>query len=131
MLVAYQISTDVTWAGSTASVCGRTLEEAFGLENAEWCQSEKQKRVGLKLKKPPSDPAALALGLNKRVSGKNFDKTKFALEVMASGGGWVTPKYIKEGLVWLAEQVALEIVQETEALVGTVEVVDFAEVTAE
>jgi hypothetical protein len=36
--VAYQVPTDVTWGGATANLCGRTLEEAFGLENAEWCQ---------------------------------------------------------------------------------------------
>ena len=34
--VAYQIRTNVVWANSTAALCGRTLEEAFGLENADW-----------------------------------------------------------------------------------------------
>lgn len=125
VLVAYQIATDVAWGGATASVCGRTLEEAFGLENAEWCQAIERKDVGLKLKKAPEDIAALAEGLHKRVGGKHFDKTKFALEIMASGTeGWTTPKYIRDGLSWLAEQVDLEVVQEAEAVVGAVEAVE-------
>lgn len=132
VFVAYQVATEVSWAGDTSSVCGRTLEEAFGLENAEWCQSVDHKGVGLKLKKAPSDVAALASGLHKRVGGKHFDKTKFALEVMASGvGGWVTPKYIREGLIWLANQVALEVVQEAEAVAGAADVVDLIEAAAE
>jgi hypothetical protein len=32
--VTYQVPTDVTWNGTTMRLCGRTLEEAFGLENA-------------------------------------------------------------------------------------------------
>lgn len=125
VLVAYQVSTDVAWGGATVSVCGRTLEEAFGLENAEWCQSVERKSLGLKLKKEPANVAALAEGLHKRVGGKHFDKTKFALEVMAPGGeAWTTPKYIRDGLSWLAEQVDLEVVQETEAAVIAVEAVE-------
>ena len=132
IFVSYQVATNVSWGGVTTSVCGRTLEEAFGLENPEWCQSDDQKGIGLKLRKAPSDVADLASGLHKRVSGKHFDKTKFALEIMASrGGGWVTPKYIKDGLVWLAGQVALEVVQETEAFVGAVDIVDAVEAAAE
>lgn len=132
VFVSYQVATNVSWGGTTTSVCGRTLEEAFGLENAEWCQADDQKGIGLKLRKSPSDVAALANGLHKRVSGKHFDKTKFALEVMASrAGGWVTPKYIKDGLVWLAGQVALEVVQETEAFAGAVDIADAVEAAAE
>lgn len=125
VLVAYQVATDVAWGGATVSVCGRTLEEAFGLENAEWCQSVERKDLGLKLKKTPVTVSALAEGLHKRVGGKHFDKTKFALEVMASGGeAWTTPKYIRHGLGWLANQVDLEVVQEAEAAVIEVETVE-------
>lgn len=115
--VAYQIRSDVTWRGATAPLCGRTLEEAFGLENAAWCQAVVQRTIGLKLKVEPPDPAALATGLHRRVTGKNFDKTKFALEVLArKSEDWRVPLYIREGLAWLKEQVDLEIEQEAEAV---------------
>lgn len=127
--VAYQVTTDVEWAGTSTPLCGRTLEEAFGLENAEWCQDVQRRPVGLKLKAVPADAAALALGLHKRVTGKTFDKTKFALQVMAyDKDTWVVPLYIKQGLVWLKEQVALE--EEIEAEV-IVEAATVTEVPAE
>lgn len=116
--VAYQTCVPVTLGGAEASLCGRTFEEAFGLENADWCQAQAQRPVGLKLLKGPVDPRALAIGLHKRVSGKSFDKTKFALEILARDkSAWIVPAYIREGLVWLAKQVDLEIEQETDALV--------------
>ena len=37
--VAYQTERPVTWNGSTENLCGRTLEEDFGLENPEWSQA--------------------------------------------------------------------------------------------
>lgn len=119
--VAYQLSTDVTWAGATTSLCGRTLEEAFGLENAGWCQAAERRPVGLKLKSEPADALALATGLHKRVTGKAFDKTKFALQVLACDkDAWQVPLYIKQGLVWLREQVDLEVEQEAEAVVEAI-----------
>jgi hypothetical protein len=115
--VAYQVLTDVSWNGQTSRLCGRTLEEAFGLENADWCQSANQRSVGLKLRGTVADPAALATGLHKRVIGKNFDKTRFALEVLTrKDGDWIVPLYIKEGLEWLSDQVDLEVDQEIEAV---------------
>jgi hypothetical protein len=114
--ITYQLPTDVTWNGQTGNLCGRTLEEAFGLENAEWCQAADQRSLGLKLRKNPADPQTLAEGLHKRVTGKHFDKTRFALGVlMRKDQEWKVPLYIKEGLVWLKEKVDLEIDQEMEA----------------
>ncbi len=114
--VAYQISTDVKWKTGTVSLCGRTLEEAFGLENAAWCQAPEQQGIGLKLKAEPADSHALAGGLHKRVTGKSFDKTKFALEVLSRQSTvWSVPEYIREGLIWLEEQVDFEEEQEAEA----------------
>lgn len=108
--VTYQISTSVEWAGSTAELCGRTLEEAFGLENALWCQTTEQRHIGLKLRKSPNTPNELALCLHKRVTGKGFDKTKFALGVLAEDAqSWSVPLYIKKGLIWLQEQVPIDI----------------------
>lgn len=108
--VTYQVPTNVTWNGATASLCGRTLEEAFGLENAEWCQAAGHQHVGLKLRGNPATPGDLASGLHKRVSGKSFDKTKFALGVLTeSPENWNVPLYIKEGLRWLDSVVSLEL----------------------
>lgn len=108
--VAYQVKIPVTVGQATEELCGRTLEEAFGLENADWSQNKEHRSVGLTLRKAPSTPRELAEGLHKRVTGKNFDKTRFALEVLASGpeGDWKVPRYIAEGLVWLEGQVAHE-----------------------
>lgn len=109
--VAYQTKVKVTVAGITAELCGRTLEEAFGLENASWCQDEKNAAVGLKLRNAANTPQELATGLHKRVISKSFDKTRFALEVLASGSlkGWKVPTYISEGLTWLETKVAYEV----------------------
>ncbi|MYM84138.1 AAA family ATPase [Duganella sp. FT50W] len=117
--VAYQTKVSVTVGSETALLCGRTLEEAFGLENSNWCQAEANRALGLKLKRAPSSPEELAEKLHDRVAGKNFDKTRFALEVLASGplNGWKVPAYIAEGLVWLEAKVAHEL--EADAAVAT------------
>lgn len=117
--VAYQTPIPVTVGGSTAERCGRTLEEAFGLENAEWCQAAANRPIGLKLRKVANTPEELALGLHKRVVSRSFDKTRFALEVLASGplSQWKVPTYISEGLVWLEAIVAHE--QEAEVAVAS------------
>jgi len=108
--VAYQTKVKVTVGQSTAELCGRTLEESFGLDNADWCQDEKNSSVGLRLRAAAKTPQELATGLHKRVTSKSFDKTRFALEVLASGplNGWKVPAYIAEGLTWLETMVAYE-----------------------
>ncbi|MFM0561702.1 ATP-dependent nuclease [Paraburkholderia sediminicola] len=108
--VAYQVPTNVTWNGTTANLCGRTLEEAFGLENAEWCQATTQRHLSLKLRGNTATPGDLAAGLHKRVNGKSFDKTKFALGVLTEPpSSWNVPLYIKSGLHWLASAVSIEL----------------------
>lgn len=107
--VTYQTPVPVAWNGQNAELAGRTLEEAFGLENAAWCQSVDQRKLGLRLRGAVADPAALATGLHKRVSGAKFDKTKFALGVLtAPPEQWEVPAYISDGLTWLKAQVDLE-----------------------
>lgn len=122
--VAYQVAIPVTVGATTEMHCGRTLEEAFGLENAEWCQANEQKDVGLKLRRAATTPSELALRLHKRVIGKHFDKTRFALEVLASGpeGNWKVPRYISDGLKWLEEETALEDAAEAEVVAEVTEV---------
>lgn len=103
-------------SGVTASVCGRTLEVSFGLQNADWCQDVDRKPLGLKLRGQIATPAALATGLHKRVIGQYFDKTKFALGVLArKEEQWTVPRYIELGLQWLEKIVELEVKEEVEA----------------
>ncbi|QDL93209.1 ATP-dependent endonuclease [Paroceanicella profunda] len=114
--VVYQSAIDVTWEGVTESVCGRTLEASFGLQNAEWCQDADRKPLGLKLRGQIATPAALATGLHKRVIGQYFDKTKFALGVLArKEEQWSVPLYIEQGLQWLEKTVALDVKEEVQA----------------
>ena len=113
--VAYQTPVPVVWNGHDAELAGRTLEEAFGLENAEWCQSAEQRKLGLRLRGVLADPSALAAGLHTRVSGDKFDKTKFALGVLtAQPDEWQVPSYIRDGLIWLKAQIDLEVEAEME-----------------
>lgn len=108
--VAYQTERAVTWKGTTETLCGRTLEEDFGLENPEWSQSAERKELGLVLKSGAIDPKALAKGLHEKVSKKSFDKTKFALAVLTEDeDAWHVPAYIRDGLVWLKDEVRLEL----------------------
>lgn len=108
--VAYQTERLITWNGSTETLCGRTLEEDFGLENPEWSQAEERNPLGLIVKGGATDPSALAKGLHERVSRKNFDKTKFALAVLTENeDAWHVPAYIRDGLVWLKDEVRIEL----------------------
>ncbi|TAU59057.1 AAA family ATPase [Rhizobium ruizarguesonis] len=107
--VVYQTKRPVTWNGHTGDLYGRTLEEDFGLENPVWSQAAARKDIGLIVRVPAPDPAALAAGLHKKVSSKSFDKTKFALGVMTEDvSSWDVPAYIRDGLVWLKDQIAVE-----------------------
>ena len=110
--------------GVTEEACGRTLEEAFGLENADWCQHIDRKGVGLKLRPVAESPKDLARRLHRRVVGKHFDKTKFALEVLASGPEeeWKVPTYIADGLRWLENIVAREDAVEVAVAIASAEV---------
>lgn len=108
--VAYQIERAVTWNGTTENLCGRTLEEDFGLENAEWTQAIARKPLGLIVKGGAVDPKELASGLHKKVSRKSFDKTKFALALLTENEAmWNVPTYIHDGLVWLRDEVRIEL----------------------
>jgi predicted ATP-dependent endonuclease of OLD family len=107
--VAYQTERVITWKGITETLCGRTLEEDFGLENPEWSQDEVRKNVGLVLNGGVEDPSTLAKGLHQKVSRKSFDKTNFALAVLTENeAAWHVPTYIKEGLIWLQSELEIE-----------------------
>lgn len=108
--VVYQTERAITWNGATETLCGRTLEEDFGLENPEWSQTAARKPLGLIVRGGAVGPAALAKGLHEKVSRKSFDKTKFALAVLTEDeNAWHVPAYIRDGLVWLKDEVRIEL----------------------
>jgi predicted ATP-dependent endonuclease of OLD family len=106
--VAFQSSLPVTWGGNTVKLAGRTLEEAFALENLSWTQDPSRKSLGLCI------PKAERLSINdlhdkifKKV--RKFDKTNFALAMIAEGDAtWTAPQYIVEGLIWLRDRLGIQ-----------------------
>lgn len=107
--VVYQNYQSITWKDETINAAGRTLEEAFGLENATWCQDPANRQIGLRFAQEPNNISDLAAKLHKRINGKHFNKTKFALNVLAANeDDWSVPGYICEGLQWLDQQINLE-----------------------
>ena len=119
--VAYQTREPVTWEGATEARAGRTLEEAFALQNLAWTQSAEGKDLGLRISKASGlSIEDLHYALFKRVKGSHFDKTAFALGVIAAAErAWKAPAYMVEGLEWLQEK--LELVVPVEIASGTAE----------
>lgn len=101
--IEYQSAIELTWKGETKAVVGRTLEEAFALENFDWCQSVERKPLGLRFR----GAANLTIDevvekVHKRVTSSNFKKTNFALGLLEQDPkSWKVPRYIREGLQWL------------------------------
>ncbi len=106
--VAYQCRTDVSWGHDTAALAGRTLEEAFALENLEWCQHKDRRLLQLRIAKNDEKTLAeLVSRIHKRVQAKSFSKTDFALALLAEDPTkWIVPEYIAEGLRWLEGEIA-------------------------
>lgn len=91
--VAYQVA--------EGDKCGRSFEEAFIYANIAWLAANHAKlsATGHVVKK------AVDKGLQQsayELSDK-LGKVDFALDLMAEPG-WNTPKYIQDGLAWLAKQ---------------------------
>lgn len=106
--VAYQCPVEVTWGEETEALAGRTLEEAFALENLVWCQHMARRPLQLRIPKNiDKDLTALVTAIHKRVNGSSFNKTDFSLALLAEDpDAWVVPAYIAKGLGWLEEQIA-------------------------
>lgn len=79
--------------------CARSFEEAFVYANAAWLLANRAKLIATGDRFMQPDEAALIADA--------FDieppKVDFALDLLANEG-WATPKYIREGLEWLATQ---------------------------
>ncbi|MBY5416385.1 ATP-dependent nuclease [Rhizobium leguminosarum] len=105
--VSYQTAGDVVWKTENAVLAGRTLEEAFALENLLWCQDIERKSLKLRVR------GAAKLGLtevaarvHRKVAGANFHKTDFALALLEQEpAAWAVPRYIADGLRWLEVEV--------------------------
>jgi len=102
--VAYQTRRPIRWHDQEASLAGRTFEEAFALENLEWCQHAAQADLRLRL------PAATGMTLERLHEHiykivKSFDKTDFALALITKDRDqWTAPRYIVDGLQWLRDR---------------------------
>ncbi|GAA2446816.1 ATP-dependent endonuclease [Streptomyces glaucus] len=100
--VSYQTRRLAVWGADAIELAGRTLEEAFALENLAWTQDASRKAIGLSI--PKSNLLTLEKlhdALFKRV--RNLDKTKFALGLIAEqDAAWKPPQYILDGLDWLS-----------------------------
>ncbi|APE38129.1 hypothetical protein BOX37_08365 [Nocardia mangyaensis] len=102
--LAYQTRCDVMWSGLTAKLAGRTLEEAFALQNLVWTQDPERKNLGLHIRKGHTwTLEEMHVRIFNRV--RNLDKTAFALHLMADASlEWVAPQYILDGLAWLRDR---------------------------
>ena len=96
--VAYQCQTNVTWKEETLALAGRTLEEAFALENLSWCQDVGCKPLKLRIARAVSmDLLQLVQRIHKRVQSKSFSKTDFALNLLLKKPDeWSVPTYIAD-----------------------------------
>lgn len=105
--VTYQTQTQVTWNDRTVGLTGRTLEEAFALENLNWCQTAERMDLKLRIRGGAQLTAEnMAERLHRRINGSGFNKTDFALALLAEDpSAWVVPHYIASGLSWLEDEV--------------------------
>lgn len=104
--VAYQTDVPVEWKGTEEVRAGRTLEEAFALENLAWTQSKEGEALGLLIN--DADDLSLA-DLHQEIFDKvrKFGKSSFALHLIATDHDWKAPSYITEGLEWLLQTLSV------------------------
>jgi len=91
--VAYQVPE------AEGEPCGRSFEESFFYRNADWMIENKVRlegSCGLSKVTAASDITAHAYDIA-------VSKADFALDLLMNGG-WTAPRYITDGLKWLAEQ---------------------------
>lgn len=92
--VAYQVS------DGELLPCGRSFEEAFIYKNSDWLHEHQNSLEGtadIISCENAEDLRARAY----KITEKNFEKVDFALDLMLNGG-WAVPRYIADGLAWLA-----------------------------
>lgn len=105
--VSFQTRRPATWLNTKDDLAGRTLEEAFALENLAWTQEKEGKPLGLGIQGAGSLTLEdLHSRIFKRV--QKLDKTRFALGVIAAqDASWTEPQYIVDGLIWLHDRLRI------------------------
>ena len=105
--VCYQTQVTVTRGEENLQLTGRTLEEAFAFENLVWSQDIANKDLKIRVKSSDGPTLTVTTArLHTRIHGDNFKKTDFALALLTKGPeSWVVPRYIREGLEWLQNEV--------------------------
>ncbi len=105
--VVYQTRIESVWGGRNLLLAGRTLEEAFALENLARCQEPECAELRLRIRE--SEKLALedlASRIHNRVKSSGFNKTDFALALLAQDPAtWRVPAYILDGLRWLEQEI--------------------------
>ncbi len=106
--VIYQNEVNVVWNSQTDKKIGRTLEEAFVFENLTWCQHEDQADLKLRVRgNAQLNITQLSEKLHKKIKASSFNKTDFALALLAKEPtAWIVPRYIVEGLKWLEVEIS-------------------------
>jgi hypothetical protein len=95
--VAYQIPEEEN------GKCGRSFEEAFILKNSQVIFDNRDAIKSLNGKLADYADAKAIQDKSFDVAGDISKKTDFAFDMMMIGE-WATPKYIKDGLLWLKEK---------------------------
>lgn len=123
--VTYQTAIELVWREETKLVAGRTLEEAFALENFAWTQHKDRKDLHLRLRGiSGSTIDEIVEKVHKKVSSSGFKKTSFALGLLGQNpADWKVPSYIREGLEWLAEELVPTAAQPEVALIAEPDIV--------
>lgn len=78
--------------------CARSFEEAFVYRNADWLLANRTAMSATSSKFNKKDVATLIA----HAYGLDLPKVDFALDLIVLSG-WATPRYIREGLEWLAD----------------------------
>ena len=77
------------------------------LENLAWCQNADQADLKLRVRGGAAlNVTQLAERLHSRIKGSSFNKTDFALALLAQDpDAWTVPQYVINGLQWLQEEI--------------------------
>jgi hypothetical protein len=97
--IAFQHPSEVGAGTEKVAMHGRTFEETLIYDNFELFHSG-----GLELNVEFSDPQDLEADHDtvfQCVKSKTFKKTEFALDIASAEIEWLTPNYIRDGVVWL------------------------------
>ncbi len=101
--IAYQYPTNTPSYGDKETMYGRTFEESLIYENIDAFKAERLE-CGVNIE---DDPEEVRKEVYKRVKSSTFKKTDFALDMASSEEDWQTPRYIADGLRWLAEKLGV------------------------